>query len=52
MKVVKTKSIEHMSFLVAFAMFANAMFWTTISALPLDLILFVSVLFTYITCIC
>ncbi|EFH43943.1 hypothetical protein ARALYDRAFT_914201 [Arabidopsis lyrata subsp. lyrata] len=42
MKVVRTKSVEHMSFLVAFAMFANATVWTVVSLLPVDPIMFVS----------
>jgi len=44
-KVVRTKSVEHMSFLVGFAMFANATVWTVISLLPVDRIMFVSLLF-------
>lgn len=45
MKVVRTKSVDHMSFLVAFAMFANATVWTVVSLLPVDPIMFVSILF-------
>ncbi|XP_010430706.1 PREDICTED: bidirectional sugar transporter SWEET7-like [Camelina sativa] len=42
MRIVKNKSVEHMSFLVAFAMFAYAIVWSVISFLPLDPIMFIS----------
>ncbi|XP_019089058.1 PREDICTED: bidirectional sugar transporter SWEET7-like [Camelina sativa] len=42
MRVVKTKSVEHMSFSVAFAMFAYAIVCSVISFLPLDPIMFIS----------